>query len=464
MAGLHSARQDELTDSPGSTSTSNTGPRLRVVTADTDGSDAASPLEQFAAALGRGDLSRARDSLLAVHEQQRAEKQRIELEKSELLKAVADLQQLLDERCQAHEQELNQQKRRLVEWHEAEKQALILESEEAASEIQAARECWETERQEHAAVLVEERSQLDADAEELRCRRSELDRRFAEITDERAKCEQELASRRQKCDEETKAEQQERIRVIDAAIAQRESEWTERQRQLEHELASQRKLHEKQLTLDRESFMRACSDREEDLDAIRADVDQQRKELVEERCRTAEQFSATRRQLEQDRTLLQNGLRQMEAQLRWVAGSISLSGGPLPARSEKGEESKADAQPVGSRRQTSGAAMAERRIAAHAAPVLADSDEGDSGWIGVVSPRTKVEEADEDHAANRESLTANEASALAAAENEPSVQSSAGRRQKLEDYRLQLSILQASLGDLQAASETEAESDDEPTQ
>lgn len=464
MASLQSARQNKLTASPERTSTRDMGPQLRVVNADSDGVDTALPMARFDAAIGRGDLSRARDSLLAIHEQQRAEQQRIELEKSELLQAVADLQQLLDERCQTHEQELAQQKRRLVEWHEAEKQALMLESEGVASEIQKAREAWETERQEQAAILIEERLQLESEAEELRSQRSELERQFAEIADDRTKCEEELASRRQEFDEELKAAQQERLRVFDEVIAQRENEWAERQRQLEHELATQRRLHEKQLTLDRESFMRACSDREADLDAIRADVDQQRKELVEERCRTAEQFSETRRQLEQDRMLLQNGLRQMESQLRWVAGSISISGGPLPARSTTVDESKADADPVDSGLIKPAATITER-LNTHAVSTLTDSDEGDSGWVGVVSPRTAVEEATEFVPAILETSTTDEESSAATAANDTSEQSSTERRQKLDVYRSQLSSLQASLSDLQTASETEtdaaAEADDD---
>ena len=81
------------------------------------------------------------------------------------------------------------------------------------------------------------------------------------------------------------------------------------------------------------------------------------KKTVEERCRSAEQFAETRRQLEHDRTLLQNGLRQMESQLRWVASSISLSGGPLPESvpNTKHDGSYQDGSPQGEAQSASSA-------------------------------------------------------------------------------------------------------------
>lgn len=443
MPGLHSARQNELTVSPDASSASEPAPQLRVVTADSG--DPSGPLELFEAAIGRGDLSRARDALLAVREEQRAEQQRIELEKNDLLQAVQDLQQLLDERCQAHEQELLKQKQRLTEWHGAEKQALMLESDEVAAEIQAARDAWEVERQEQAAALAEEKSKLDANAEELLRQQDEIECQLTEIADQRTQLEEEL-----------KSEQQERTRVFDEVIAQRENEWAERQRQLEHELDSQRKLHQKQLTLDRESFMRACSEREADLDAIRADVDQQRKELVEERCRSAEHFSETRRQLEQDRTLLQNGLRQMESQLRWVAGSISISGGPLPPRAEtletgRGEFDSGDSPPEPAR------ALTDQKPETPAAPAVDESAVPDFGWLGVVAPRPAVEVPELADPAETSPPLDETPVTISNETPEPSTE----RRQQLEDYRSQLSRLQASLSDLQAASgaDDDAESD-----
>jgi hypothetical protein len=455
MPGLHSfhserTRQNGLTGSPNAANLDAPAPHLRVVTAESEGSDLATSLRQFEVALGRGDLSRARDALLTIRDDQQAERQRIEQEKSELLQAVEDLQQLLDERCRAHEQELVQQKRRLAEWHETEKQNLSTETDQTLAEIQESRDAWEAERAEQAALLIEERSRLDSAAEDLRIARSEVESQHAELADERTELanertelESELAARRTEFEEELKAEQLERFRVIDAAIAQRESEWSERQRQLEHELASQRKLHEKQLTLDRESFLRACSEREADLDAIRADVDQQRKELVEDRCQSAEQYSETRRQLEQDRTLLQNGLRQMESQLRWVAGSISLSGGPLPDRAD------------GKGNSPSAASLAPPATNAEIAP-----ERVDSGWVGVVVPRSRIDELTEPSPAPEldqqvsEEETSVETTIVEVAEPD---ESAADRRRRIEDYRSQLNSLQASLSELHAASDDSEE-------
>lgn len=459
MPGLHSTRQNELAVSNGAASVNHPGPQLRVVTADSDGRDPACPMELFEAALGRGDLSRARDTLLAIREDQRAEQNRIELEKRDLLQAVEDLQTLLDERCRSHEQELLQQKHRLTEWHEAEKQALILESDEVASEIQKARECWEAERQEQAAILVEEQLKLEYEAEDLRRHRSELESQLAEIVEKRADQDEELKARRKDFDSELQAEQRDRIRAVDEAIAQRENEWLERQRQLDHQMDSQRQLHEKQLALDRESFLRACADREADLDAIRADVDLQRKELTEERCRSAEQFSETRRQLQQDRTLLQNGLRQMESQLRWVSASISINGGQLP-RPENDDAQAADAD-SGVDRPPAAAVAATERTRLPGAESVFVAEEGDSGWLGVVSPRTAMDEAKERQVEVEPRTAALEGSATVEDNSVPVVPAPASteRRQKLEDYRSQLSSLQASLNDLQAGGEADAETE-----
>ncbi|MBC8289484.1 MAG: hypothetical protein H8E37_04115, partial [Planctomycetes bacterium] len=184
------------------------GPHLRVIAADPDVE--AAPLEQFNTALAGGDLSRARDALLRFRDEQATERGRLQHEKAQLVQAVEDLQQLLDDRCHAHEEELRQQKDRLVSWNEHEKQALAAEAEKAMSEIQSAQdefdehcEQWETERDEQSTLLVEERTRLDHTAAELANRQAEFEVAMAQ-------------------------EQQERLRMADEMISQRESEWAER--------------------------------------------------------------------------------------------------------------------------------------------------------------------------------------------------------------------------------------------
>lgn len=416
------------------------GPQLRVVAADPDNSP--SPLEQFDSSLAGGDLSRARDALLIFRDEQRAERDRLEQEKTQLVQAVADLQQLLDDRCQAHEDELQQQKEQLARWHEQEKQALATEAEQAMAEIQSAQdgfaeECqqWEADRDEQTAQLADERARLESDTADLADRRTEFEAAIAK-------------------------EQQERLRMTDELIAQRESEWAERQKQLEHELKSQRQLHEKQITLDRESFLQACSDREAELNGIRAELDRERQELVEDRCKTAERFAETRRQLEQDRSLVQDGLRKMEAQLHWVSSSISLSAGSPPAavapQPEPAPEPIATDESVSPVITDPGMATSDSFVAAESA----DSAEPQSGWAGLVTPRDDEPAfADDSKAAIAEEEMPTEAVSdeASAPEGPPEEASEKDRRARIEDYRSQLASLQASLGNLQSESDEAAQ-------
>ena len=369
------------------------GPQLRVVAAEPDGSPL--QLEQFELALAGGDLSRARDALLVFRDEQRAERNRLQQEKTQLLQAVADLQQLLDDRCLAHENELQQQKQRLSRWYEQEKQTLAAEARQAMAEIQSAqdgfaRECqqWERNRDAQTTQLAKERDRLESDTAELANQRAEFEASIAK-------------------------EQQEQLRVTDELLAERETEWVARQKQLEHELKSQRQLHEKQIALDRESFLQACAERETELNTTRAELDRERQELVEDRCKSAERFADTRRQLEQDRSLVQNCLRKMESQLRWVSSSIFLSLGSPPAAES---------------------------------PVSAESQ---SGWTGLATPR--------DEPADAECDTEDDSSA---ASSEVKL-SDEERRARLEDYRAQLTDLQASLSNIQ--SETSELDDDTQT-
>ena len=93
MSGLQSPQpQNAPVDSPAREAG---GPQLRVVAAEPDGSP--SPLEQFDSALAGGDLSRARDALLVFRDEQQAERDRLQQEKTQLVQAVADMQKLLDD-------------------------------------------------------------------------------------------------------------------------------------------------------------------------------------------------------------------------------------------------------------------------------------------------------------------------------------------------------------------------------
>lgn len=427
MPGLQHS-QLEPTSPPASTSPGGSVPQLRVVTAEpTDRAADASLLDLFHAALTDGDLSRARDALLRFRDVQQDEREQLQQEKSELINAVRDLQKLLDDRCQAHEEELRLQKERLAAWHDQEKQALIADAEQSMAEIQQARddlmeqcEDWEKERAEQAAALDEEQSRLDAV-------RKELDERHAEF------------------DASTAEEYRNRLRLADEAVAQRENELAGRQAQFEQELTSQRKLHERQLALDRESFLRACSEREAGLDAIRSDIEKQRQKLVEDRCRTAERFAETRRQLEHDRSLIQDGLRQMEAQLRWVSSSISLCGGPASEHCEAGNVANRDDLTESTRvhsafsTSTEGNSSSDRdaRSEASCETARAESSTGIKGWAGVVTPRNDDSEYEpvvcEDSVVNHRPP------------EEESQQTDSERRKRLEDYRTQLTTLQASL-------------------
>lgn len=444
MPGLQSTQQTESTTGP----SAETGPQLRVVAADSDGEFPM--LGQFEAALASGDLSRARDALLGFRDEQQAERDRLQQEKAQLVAAVEDLQQLFDERCRAHEEDLCRQKEELASWHDQEKQGLARQSEEAASEINRAREeledrirKWEAERDKEAALLAEERSHLDTERRELADQKAEFEAAMA-------------------------GEQQERIRMADEMISQREGEWVERQKQLEQELKSQRLLHEKQIKLDRESFLQACSQREAELDAKRAEMEKQRRGLVDDRCRTAERFAETRRQLEHDRSLVQEGLRQMEAQLRWVSSNLSLCG-TTPVEddpSTPGHSQQAASQLSGSDVEAPDLATATRDSVVATESTLND---GESGWAGIVCPREEESEESAERAAESlppapEVLEPSEPSV--GAEMVSSGGSDADRRARIDEYRSQLANLQASLSSLQSGAAVSpadsVEDNDEP--
>ena len=130
----------------------------------------------------------------------------------------------------------------------------------------------------------------------------------------------------------------------------------------------------------------------------------------------------------------------MEAQLRWVSGSISLSGGPLPGRPEQ-----------------DGKALEAGSYTPPASPAAIDHAGVDSGWAGVVVPRTSLDEPTESAASPEPHQQASDQETpQETATVEPHV-SELERRQRLVDYRSQLSSLQASLSELHAASDTPEE-------
>ena len=461
MPGLHSTQPEAVTATSGAQNPDSPALHLRVVPSAPDRGEQADLLDQFETALGCGDLSRARDALLKFRDHQHSEHGRLQQTKNELVQAVGELQQLLDERCRTHHAELNLQKQQLTEWHEQEKQALISESRRAVSKIQSAREKWQSERNEEAVILAGERTRLDHAEETLQSGRDALKRQGAELAAERAALTGELNTRRSEFENQLAQEHEERQSLLNEARLQKETEWEEHQSQLNHEMETQRSLHDRQLSLDRESFLRACADREDELDLIRTELDQQREQLVDERCRSAEQFAQSRQQIEHDRKLLQDGLRQMDSQLRWVASSLSLNGGPPPTAhtaaishaADSGEQpvsspSRAPAQPA--RTDTTGE---QTSAAAGFAPdgsspidEFVDQTAGNqpvTGWIGVVSPS-----GDEPAGVSPETETAMPPAA-------PGTDSDAvddERRLRLEEYRSQLSTLQASLSSLQNSS------------
>ena len=73
MSGLQSTWHDESAGTADVSSPGGVAPQLRVVTEESERTDQSRALQEFEAALARGDLSRARDSLLAAHGTQRAE-------------------------------------------------------------------------------------------------------------------------------------------------------------------------------------------------------------------------------------------------------------------------------------------------------------------------------------------------------------------------------------------------------
>ena len=448
MSGLQSTQPDSAIAASGPQKQDSSAPQLRVVAPDVTGGHHGKLLEQFDEVLGCGDLSRARDVLLQFRDYQQSEHNRLQQSRNEIVQAAEELQQLLDERCRAHGGEMTRQKQQLTLWHEQEKQARLSESARALAEIQEARDEWQAERDKEAALLVAERTRMQHLEETLQAGQSALDRQRAELVAEREALSGELNARRSEFEHLLKQEHEERQSLLDSARIQKESEWQERQSQLEHELTTQRTLHEKQLSLDRESFLQACADREQEFEAVRSELHQQREQLIEERCLSAEEFAQTRQQIEQDRKLLQNGLRQMESQLRWVASSLSLNGGPLPSTGSEQIASATGATCAASLQtdETSLPTVGVPETTSDVTPPDETCNEHDveedaaTGWTGVVQPRSS--EADD---AESEDCPATEADTdTDTVCNE--------RRLRLEEYRSQLAALQNSLRSLQKRS------------
>lgn len=394
--------------------------------------------------------------------------------------------------------------------------------EEHEQELRRERDEWHQERGREASILQAERRSLDAEREQVNALRQTVEARIQTLEDElqaRSAAHEEKLQRfwqeQRQALLQSDREHASRQRLMQEKLQQQESELTARQKQIETELQTTRMLHEKQLRMERDALQQTTALRQSELDHRQRELNelelqlrQRAQELeqsrlrLEEEIRTErrlldeklqtrqrlmdEQLALAREQLEQERATMRTGLAQMDAQLRMISSAFTVSA-PFAAQAEAPAVTPASAKVV-----SPGPAAAvsepeaipvEQRPAAHRraaaveditpaptewlGPVEPSADQTGqessaataevqprdrpagshppvvNEWIGYVAPQVVDEVAAADTAAVRKAPSGEGAPAGAE-------QDIASRRQALEGYRERLSELQAQLRDLTA--------------
>ncbi|MBI1312416.1 hypothetical protein GC176_14085 [bacterium] len=283
-----------------------------------------------------------------------SEKRQLEQERVTLRESVERLQVLLQQRRQEHEQQLQVERQQLMEESDRlrvelreeieqirceELRLLADERSEAESFLDAAREqieqertAWHGERGEEAAILKQALQQLESDREALQAELAELESRRqasdAELIRQHEEHSEKIAAEREEHERAVARAEREfadRRQILEQRIAQQEIELQARRERLEHEIKSMHELHERRLVEDRREFEDQCDRRREDLASELDEVRSLRDELDNERRDFEHEVARVRSQLEHERTLLRNGLNQMDAQLRMLSTSLGTS-------------------------------------------------------------------------------------------------------------------------------------------
>jgi hypothetical protein len=360
----------------------------------------------------------------AWREEEERERARLRAEKDSLSTAVEQLQMLLARRKAQHNAELGEMRadceRANQEWSVAERTRL---EQELASARQAIvdssslfdEKCgeWKRKRAAEAALLQTERERIQSESEVVNERESALEAERARLTDqiaqlksdgeqqqaedaaakaaiekERADSERVLHEERQTHFEELQARQaeiQRRQSIVDEKIRQHENGWAERQRQIEHDFESRRQLHQRDLEQQSADWKRVEKQKRVELENEERAIRQQRAELDGERARHQTEIEEANRKLVNDRHLLQDGLTQMDAQLKWVATHLD-SQDIIPFQPRKAETddeddlnlSAADTLPLAV------PSMSESSEPDCDAENYADDESIDQGWVETI--------------------------------------------------------------------------------
>ncbi len=280
-----------------------------------------------------------------------ADRRQLDEERAALRASVERLQSVLGQRRQEHEEQLRIEREQLEEEFDRaradlrqeledirreELRLLADERSEAESLLEAAREqiererlAWHSERGEEAAVLKQALQQLEAD-------RISLEKEVAELETHRESVQASFGQQREAIERQIAAEREDHARmvarserefadrqqILEQRIAQQEIELQARRERLEHEIRSMHELHERRLAEDRREFEDQCDRRREELAAELDEYRALRDELDNERRDFEREVSRVHSQLEHERSVLRNGLEQMDTQLRMLATSL----------------------------------------------------------------------------------------------------------------------------------------------
>lgn len=294
----------------------------------------------------------------AWREEQKRERASLDAEKESLRTAAEQMQAVLARRKEQHAAELAAMRgdceRVNQDWTTAERTRLEAELAESSDSITTAQarfeeKCdeWTRQRDEEAALLRAEKERLRSRADQLHATESELAaeqsrldaqaaqrdaarqtleaqnaKALAEIEKARADSERLLHEAQQVHFEELRVRKVELARhqaIVDEKNRQREQEWVERQRQLEHDCESRRLLMLRDMEERTAQWSMRAEAKRHEIEAEERAIREQRTEWERLRDIQKWEIDAANRKLSSDRHMLQDGLNQMDAQLKWVA-------------------------------------------------------------------------------------------------------------------------------------------------
>ena len=305
------------------------------------------------------------------------ERAQIESEKESLRTAVEQLQDLLERRKAQHAAEITRMQiecqRNNEIWSAAERTRIDSEQSDTKKSIamsqvllQQQRDEWALARDEEAAILRKqsdaqleesnrlgvtaaaqeaEQSRIDAQAAQLKSNAEKLAAENAqvraEIEKERVESERVLHNERQTHFEDLQARQADLVRrqsITEEKIRQQEQEWAERQRQIEHDLNASRMLHQRKLDQLASDWDATAKSKREELEQEEQTLQDVRAELGREKARHQTELDEATRKLASDRHLIQDGLTQMDAQLKWVTNHLGTSQDIIPFQPREAAE------------------------------------------------------------------------------------------------------------------------------